>query len=783
MRFLWVCTLMCAVPAMAAPLEFPRATGTVTVNTSASPYYPAAKTTERICDSVVKSAREAYESEDFANGLIRSDPFRAPGLVPLAFSSLVELENEPGHWGRRRYLLAMKEQKLFVTYQVHPGCGGGCERASLEFRAAPESSETNTEALYGWQLYTDDVRWYAVGSSRETMSVFRLDGAAPREVCHIDIEVPAPAESQDPDIQAVLPAIEAFDKAIDGVVRGSGSCGSLQSAGRLGQESRLASRTLVYRPWALIGAVPIEELEAWSLQGISEFEALNSLKRQFVQTRDALAAFYLKKGYVKDAAAANTLATQAVSGATAYSFWFGEDSRLGTSGLQLRRALLEHRPMNAIRAIEFAPAEVDAASRRENDGAFGHNFADSLLATAVRYPEALEYLLDRGINPNGANEFGKTPLMFAAQYDEIRAVEILLAHGADPNALTTPPFDGCYYILQWSHATPLHYAARYSSPGLIEKLIAGGALTFIEGTPAERYGPSKGFPLDWFRLRRETAAKDAQAYERLLALPDVAERERVARSLAAKAAAEYRAKRVQPAYQMLRNALSVLPEDVPALADFSLIAMRAGQPGESLQASAQVRRMTQDPALVANAWFNTGLVCSARRGMSFYNGRYYCQASELHPYLMSWRAQASPAREKKITEVFDSSHARWCAVTSKGVRREYWFALSTETLEPPTTQLNRIYVRHPLNAPPPANAVVVKLPAVSRSPEPRTFVSRPVETYAFSTFAVTVLTIDVYPQRGTIVETTICDPGEQKLPPQPGQPSKYQLFEPGTLKF
>jgi hypothetical protein len=757
MRLLWVFSLICPVHAMAAPLQFPHSTDTVTVNTSASAYYPAAKTTERICDSVVESARESYESKDFANGLVGSDPFRSSGLVPLAFSSLEGLENEPGVWNRRRYLLAMKEQKLFVTYQIHPHCGGGCESVNLEFRMTPESGVTKTGELQDWQLFTDDTRWYAVGTARESMSVFRLDGAAPREVCHIDITVPAPADSKDPDVQALLPAIEAFDKAIDGVVRGSGACGSLQSAGRL----------------AL----------AWSLQGISEFEALNALKRQFVQTRDALAAFYLKKGYVKDATAANSLATQAVSGATAYSFWFGEDSRLVKSGSQLRRALLEHWPIKAIRAIEFEPTEVDAASRRENDGTFGHSFADSLLAIAVRYPEALEYLLDRGINPNGANQFGKTPLMFAAQYDEVRAVEILLAHGADPNALTTPPSDGCYYTLQWNHASPLHYAARYSSPGLIEKLIAGGGLTFIEGTAAELYAPSKGFPLDWFRVRRETAVKDAQVFERLLALPDSAEKERIARALAAKAGAEYRAKHVQPAYQMLRNALSVLPEDVPALSDFSLIAMRAGQLGESLQASARVRGLTQDPALVANAWFNTGLVCSTRRGISFYNGRYYCQASEIHPYLMSWRAQASPAREKKIAEVLGSSHDRWCEVANKGVRREYWFAVSTETLEPPMTQLNRIYVRHPLNAPPPANAVVVKIPASSYSPKSQTFVSRPVETYAFSTFAVTVLTIDTYPQRGTMVETTICDPGEQKVPRQPGPPSKYQLFEPGTLKF
>ncbi len=100
---------------------------------------------------------------------------------------------------------------------------------------------------------------------------------------------------------------------------------------------------------------------------------------------------------------------------------------------------------------------------------------DGIASVAVGYPEALEDLLRRGANPNQANAFGKTPLMYAAQYDQIESARILLRHGANPNAQTINPSDDCNFTLSRFGVTPLHYAARYGSAEMIRLLVENGA--------------------------------------------------------------------------------------------------------------------------------------------------------------------------------------------------------------------------------------------------------------------------------------------------------------------
>lgn len=50
---------------------------------------------------------------------------------------------------------------------------------------------------------------------------------------------------------------------------------------------------------------------------------------------------------------------------------------------------------------------------------------------AVRYPEHLEKPLQRGHDTNAADNFGATPLTYAARARQIETVTILLESGAD----------------------------------------------------------------------------------------------------------------------------------------------------------------------------------------------------------------------------------------------------------------------------------------------------------------------------------------------------------------
>jgi len=68
---------------------------------------------------------------------------------------------------------------------------------------------------------------------------------------------------------------------------------------------------------------------------------------------------------------------------------------------------------------------------------------DFLFYSAER-PDVTALLLDMGANANAANTqsylgFGKTPLMYSAQYNQLETAKVLLKHGANSNAVTIKP--------------------------------------------------------------------------------------------------------------------------------------------------------------------------------------------------------------------------------------------------------------------------------------------------------------------------------------------------------
>lgn len=100
-----------------------------------------------------------------------------------------------------------------------------------------------------------------------------------------------------------------------------------------------------------------------------------------------------------------------------------------------------------------------------------------LFAAVTQDTDHLQALLDIGMDINGANKMGFTPLMFAAAYNTPEVVTFLLEQGADISAKA--------YVMD---VTPLHVAALWNpKPDVIDALLAGGgqieALTENDITP------------------------------------------------------------------------------------------------------------------------------------------------------------------------------------------------------------------------------------------------------------------------------------------------------------
>jgi hypothetical protein len=121
--------------------------------------------------------------------------------------------------------------------------------------------------------------------------------------------------------------------------------------------------------------------------------------------------------------------------------------------------------------------------------------ADPLSHVSVVHPEALAFLLERGTAVDEENAIGKTPLMAAAQFDQIESARLLLSHGASVNNATRQ--EGML-TLHHDGRSALMYAAANSPLLMIELLLEAGADPYQTDTKGARavhyllgYGPER----------------------------------------------------------------------------------------------------------------------------------------------------------------------------------------------------------------------------------------------------------------------------------------------------
>lgn len=86
------------------------------------------------------------------------------------------------------------------------------------------------------------------------------------------------------------------------------------------------------------------------------------------------------------------------------------------------------------------------------------------IAAMMFMPAVMELLLAKGADPNALDSRGRTPLMSAARAGDEKAAHQLLMAGADPNVAT--------HQMRW---TALMWAVRYKRLSTLKLLLACGA--------------------------------------------------------------------------------------------------------------------------------------------------------------------------------------------------------------------------------------------------------------------------------------------------------------------
>jgi uncharacterized protein YecT (DUF1311 family) len=262
--------------------------------------------------------------------------------------------------------------------------------------------------------------------------------------------------------------------------------GSLHALDRTIIYSSYTWHDALVRPWEVAAARPPLQppplfmrawIHQWGYQSLSRFRLARTFEARRLAAIDALARYYARAFGVPNARQAASLITDRIISA---SFVVHIDNVPSDAELQrqirgsdgpggnLRAALLVGSPPDVLQAL------LKDGPLLSGDRESGIEGREPALFYALEHPDEVRLLLDNGVDINEGNVFGKTALMYAAQYDLDDTVTLLLARGADVARHTVRSQQT---MIHYSDRTALMYAAENASEPVIRTLIQAGADT------------------------------------------------------------------------------------------------------------------------------------------------------------------------------------------------------------------------------------------------------------------------------------------------------------------
>lgn len=459
-----------------------------------------------------------------------------------------------------------------------------------------------------------------------------------------------------------------FEEVVLKIMGGGGNCGTLNAPAWAMHELREGLDSLIFRPWTYMFNSETYDFSRWGYSGAWNYRKYLEFNTLLPKAQHGLADKYVKD-YRLEKNHALTLAGAGISAALKRGFSHGltEDEYEG-----VHRALLEGKTAEEV--LLLLP----------NHNAIKDEYGDSLLAFAIGHPHLVELLLKRGFDPNKTNAFGKTSLMYAAQFNDLKSAKLLVKYGANTELVTTQPSDNCNYTITTTGVTALHYAVRYASKDFIEWLVQIGAVTSVQDS-------NRNTPLDYltkfggFVGYKKTAEESYGKQNFLLTkshidslttlLTPLSEEKRQLASDEANRKAEslYQSGKIREAYMAIKRSLSLNSKNERALLNLSLISLKLEYHGESAKAATYIVKNSHSEKERASAYFNLGLSCQAA-GKNYhyatitYDGKTYCQErwdryhGPLYYYLKAYQTSPTKSRANAIVaflEAVDNQHGKW----------------------------------------------------------------------------------------------------------------------------
>lgn len=504
------------------------------------------------------------------------------------------------------------------------------------------------------------------------MLVRMLDAKNLAHTCSLQTR---PQQSQIDEQLEWLAEVKALKEDLMAMMGVDGNCGTLNSLSGAKNSLTGVLDEILYRPWNIPPGDWVSRLSpidsnffVWGHSGVWNYHVYQRYKSNLPQAEKQLAQFY-RKNFRLDENSAHKLAEKALALAIVSGFDHGStDDTMGDLHMKL---------LTGISVDELEKEDITTKTDMQGE--------ESLLTFAIGHPELVNALLAKGLDPNRQNSFGKTPLMYAAQFNDVESAKIILKHGALTEAETIRSNDSCNNTIGVKNVSALHYAVRYASAEFIKLLLDYDAPIYTkdsEGkTPFEYlmvYGDvgTGGKPTANANPPERNAhltADDCRWLQSILKPLEEGEKGRLSKKTNLQAEQLYKQGKLREAYASLKRAISLDPSNERAKANQALVSLKLGNLGESAQLSTALIAAAQSKAEKANAYFNLGLACrqEAMSGNNYnvinYDGDRFCDndsyvsqgkridRSAFASFLAAYHLQQTPERLNAILQYFEQS--------------------------------------------------------------------------------------------------------------------------------
>ena len=400
-------------------------------------------------------------------------------------------------------------------------------------------------------------------------------------------------------------------------------------------------------------------LTNWSFGGIWNYRKMTQLKKHVPRLVKSLAHFY-QQAYGLNEKQSLWLSQKEIS--HHISFIFSDAKSLEVDAVY--RSVLEGVEAEEIFQMQNIEAYISPLKEESNYSAYYEK--EALLNFAIGQPALMKSLIENGADPSRQNGFGKTALMYTAQFDDFDSAKVLLELGADPNqqthALQIPGYVGLRHVGQ----SALHYAARYASADFVRLLIEHGAIPSLP----DRLGKTAlDLIMEDERIEVSRTMTEKEEVISLLQLPARELSEKRAKKLNIKGEKLYRQKDYKGAQKAFleayrhntnsyksANNLSITElklGNIKRAAKFATHAISNAESVISLGEGADKRELKS----LAAAYYNLGLACEkANEGESYYveleyQQEKYCEDG-FYPFIQAYQTVPTQGRLNKLLSFF-----------------------------------------------------------------------------------------------------------------------------------